>query len=87
MNLNSLLKGANIIKIVSSLNKTLNVINKAIPMYEQIKPLINNFGGIFDIISKINSVDKKDENPDNKNLEIITNKKKVSNYNLPTFFQ
>ena len=86
MNPNPLLKGINIIKVISSLNKTLNVVNKAIPVYEQIKPLIGNKGNIKSIVNIINNSEETHTKDDKKEINVIKSKK-VSNNNLPTFFQ
>ena len=81
----SLLKGLDIAKIVTSLSKTLNVVNQAIPLYEQFKPILSNVKDISKIVNIINTPDKKEDN----NIKYINYKemKKVSNNNLPTFFQ
>ena len=66
-------------KIITGLNKTLNVVNQAIPLYQQLKPVLSNAKDILHIVNIINT-------PDNKNNKIKIDQKKVSK-NLPTFFQ
>ena len=80
----SLLKGLDIPKIIGGLSKTLNVVNQALPLYEQFKPILSNVKDLSKIINIINSPDKNSDNKiKDKKIEI----KKVSNNNLPTFFQ
>lgn len=69
-------------KIINGINKTLGMLNKAIPLYQQVKPILNNATSLNNILNMI----KKDD--DNKIIKKEPNKKikKVSN-NLPTFFQ
>ncbi len=66
----------NITKIIESLNKTLTIASKTIPVYQKIKPLLSNTSYITNILNNINKKDKPKEK----------DTKKVSN-NLPTFFQ
>ena len=81
----SLLKGLDIAKIIGGLSKALNVVNQAIPIYEQFKPILSNVKDLSKIVNIINTPDKKEDN----NIKDISFKeiKKVSNNNLPTFFQ
>jgi len=80
---NNLLSGINIAKIASNLNKTLGVINKAIPIYLEFKPIFKNASSLTNILNMINS---KNDNVQNDKKPIVKQEKKVSN-NLPTFFQ
>lgn len=41
------LKNINFSKIFNTAHKTINVVNKAIPVYKQIKPNIGNFKNLF----------------------------------------
>ena len=78
----NLLKGLDIGKIIGGINKTLEIANKAIPLYNQVKPILQNASSLTNIIKIINT-------PDNKTntKKEINETKKVSNNNLPTFFQ
>jgi len=76
--------------LLSNTQKTLNVINQAIPVYYQMKPIYNNlksFGKIMTVFnenesSEVNSSDIK--NYQSKNDDRSSIKKEDSN--LPTFF-
>ena len=71
----SLIKGLNISGILDGTQKTLGIINQAIPIVYQVKPLVNNIGTIFKISNILN-----EEKPNNNQEE-----KKESN-NSPIFF-
>lgn len=71
----SLIKGLNISGILDGTQKTLGIINQAIPIVYQVKPLVNNIGTIFKISNILN-----EEKPNNNQED-----KKVSN-NSPIFF-
>ena len=75
-------KRINCKSLLDGTNKTLSVINQAIPVIYQIKPLINNAKTAFKVISAI----KNDDNKEEKIVE--TKKEKVETYksNSPTYF-
>ena len=66
-----------LLKIINGLSKTINIANKMLPLYNQIKPIIINSSKALNNIN-INTKSNKvtNDNP----------QKKVNN-NLPTFFQ
>ena len=68
-------------KVLSGLSKTLNVANKAIPLYKQAKPMINNSKKLLSIAKNFNN---------NSNEKSLLNKNtKINNIGLnqPKFFQ
>ena len=68
-----------LIKIINGLSKTINIANKMLPLYNQIKPIIINSS------KALNNINIYTNTKTNK----VTNDnppKKVNN-NLPTFFQ
>lgn len=68
-----------LIKIINGLSKTINIANKMLPLYNQIKPIIINSS------KALNNININTNTKTNK----VTNdtlKKEVNN-NLPTFFQ
>lgn len=70
----NLIKGLNIPGILDGTQKTLSVINQAIPVIYQVKPLVNNVKTLFKIKNIINEPSeniKKDTNIEKK--EIKTN--------------
>lgn len=52
-----LIKSIDIPAFLDGTSKTLNVINQAIPVFYQVKPLMSNIGTIFKISNAINSND------------------------------
>lgn len=82
--LSSILGNISFEKILSGLNKSLNIVNQAIPLYQQLKPIISNSKDILSIINTITNNDTKDESLVNNENQTIKN---VSNNNSPTFFQ
>ena len=84
--------------ILNNTQKTLNVINQAIPVYYQIKPICSNLKSFGKIMSAFN--DQSDNTNFNNNLNTNTNinnssrnnnsneiiEKKENSQNLPTFF-
>ena len=85
------LKRLNFSEILNGTQKTLNVINQAIPIFYQIKPLWNNAKTMLKIANAINVDEKKDKivkNNPQKNIskEEITKKENNVKYNEPVFF-
>lgn len=86
----SALKGLNLNKILNTASKTLNFVNKAIPMYQEIRPTI---GSITKIFNKATPEDtSKDEIKESRPIKL--NKKKSTDNNdrnssndTLTFFQ
>lgn len=74
----SILKGINFSAFLDGTQKTLGVINQAIPIYYQVKPIVSNAKTLFKISNIIN---EKDNNTNNK--EVIQNKKTNSS---PIFY-
>ena len=73
---------------LSGASKTLNVVNQAIPIYYQVKPMINNAKTMFKVMNIVKTPDNKDNINKNKNKTVIKNTVK-QNYNYennPTFF-
>ena len=81
-------EGLNLTKVITSLSKTLDFANKAIPLYQQLKPILFNAKDLLSIANIINTPDKTDNKKvENKNLNKEIEVKKIDNQNLPTFFQ
>ena len=79
-------------KIIGGINKALSIANQAIPLYEQLKPILKNGRKLIDIVSIMNKKeDKEEKKEENKETKIIkettTKKEESNNNNLPTFFQ
>lgn len=73
--------GINWSSLLSNTQKTLGIINQAIPAFYQVKPIFNNMKTMFKVVNEINKDDKskpKVTNPGNiKNANYSEN-----NYNL-----
>jgi len=82
----SKLKNISFTEILNGTQKTLNVINQAIPIFYQIKPLINNTKTIFKIASAINNDKRIDSKEKITTIKKETLKNKNIDYNQPTFF-
>ena len=71
--------------ILTNTQKTLNVINQAIPVYYQIKPIASNLRSFGKIMSAFNSPDTT--TPKTTTQEVTNEVKEKENQNgLPTFF-
>ena len=91
MSLFSRLRGLNFAEILNGTQRTLNVVNQAIPIFYQIRPLWNNTKTIFKIANAINEDDSKKEmiktNDIKQNIDIKEKETtKKTNYNEPVFF-
>ena len=83
------LRNLNFGEILNSTQKTLNVVNQAIPIFYQIRPLWNNTKNIFKIANAINEDDNKNNEKTNdipKKDDGKTETKRQINYNEPVFF-
>ncbi len=68
--------------LLNNTQKTLNVINQAIPVYYQVKPIWSNAKTMFRMVSAL-----KDDNKDNRTSENNNpNIEKKTNPNGPVFF-
>lgn len=78
----SFLKGIDIPAFLDGTSKTLNVINQAIPVFYQVKPLLSNVGTIFKISNALN------DNKDSSNNSSVNTTKAldVKNNNSPIFY-
>lgn len=81
--------GASKITFSSLLNgasKTLGVINQAIPVFYQVKPIWNNARTMFRVVKEINSKDDKKTTSNITTTQTMSNQKKEASDNAPTFF-
>ena len=70
---------------LSGANKTLNVVNQAIPIYYQIKPMVNNAKTMLRVMSAVKSSDNKPSNNYNSDTKNNKNNNYVSD-GSPVFF-
>ena len=83
--------GLTFCKIIGGISKTLNIVNQAIPLYKQVRPLINNASSILSIFKEFNKPDTV-TNSKEKSIAISNTlplKTKITSIstNNPTFFQ
>lgn len=73
--------------ILNGASKTLGVINQAIPVFYQVKPIVNNARTMFKVVRGINSVNTNTNTNTNNlsSINEISTKKEASS--APTFFQ
>ena len=67
-------------------NKTLNVVNQAIPIYYQIKPMVNNAKTMFKVMSAVKKTDNKENNVNSANVNTIKKETNLVNDGFHTFF-
>ncbi len=71
--------------ILNGTSKTLGVINQAIPVFYQVKPIWRNAKTMFRVVKGLNSKDDVPANEINEKNKLKSNKKEASG-NAPTFF-
>lgn len=89
-------KGVNWSGLLSNVQKTLGIVNQAIPMVKQVSPIVNNAKTMFKIMNEFKKVDtpntssniKQNTQPNNSNIEVVENDKIDNNSDDsgPTFF-
>ena len=74
--------------LLNGASKTLGVINQAIPVFYQVKPIWNNAKTMFRVIKEINTNDTSSNNKENttNTTNTINVNKNKENSNSPTFF-
>ena len=85
----------NISKIIGGVSDTLSMVNKAIPIYKQVSPIIKNVRSAFSSVSSVKEAIKSEEIKEAQNFvrpKTILKKKTYEdrgNFNLDTltFFQ
>ena len=74
--------------ILNGSSKTLGVINQAIPVFYQVKPIWNNARTMFRVVKEINSKDEPSAKTTSNNAtnQVNSNQKNIEENNAPTFF-
>ena len=70
--------------ILSGTQKTLNIVNQAIPIIKQASPVINNAKTMFKVMKEFKKVDLPQTNQIKQNIQPVIDKKIQ---NGPVFFQ
>ena len=78
-----MLKNFSLSKFLTGTGKTLNVINQAIPIYYQVKPIISNAKTMFKVMSAVRNNDVTDTSNTIKQTNTI---KHNTSDGRPTFF-
>lgn len=82
--------GLSLGRVIGGISKTLNIVNQALPLYKEIRPIINNANGILQIFKEFNRPDTKITVSEKNSTAKSTIEAKVINnnsLNTPTFFQ
>lgn len=77
------LKKINFSAILNGTQKTLNVVNQALPIVYQIKPIVNNAKTVFKIIGAVKDDTKTNNNKNNNNIQkatVIKEERSTANY-------
>ena len=84
----TLAKGINWSGLLDGTQKTLGVINQAIPVFYQVKPIWNNARTMFRVVKEINSKDEPSAKTTSNNAtnQVNSNQKNIEENNAPTFF-
>lgn len=77
-------KGFNFGSLLSNANKTLNVVNQAIPLVKQAGPMFNNMRSMIKVASLFKDETETNKKENNKNVD--TNNNYQNNFNNPSFF-
>ncbi|MBQ9014087.1 MAG: hypothetical protein IJ094_11165 [Bacilli bacterium] len=87
LGIGSLFKKINWGSLLSNTQKTLNVMNQAIPLYYQVKPIFKNFKTLSKITKEINKSNSDTINNTINNNSNSNNYSNIKNtYPNPTFF-
>lgn len=75
---NTVKSSLSLTKILGGLSKGLNIVNQAIPIYKEVKPLVGNAKKVMGILKEFNTPPKK---------EVTKKLKTITSSTNPTFFQ
>ncbi len=82
--------GLTIGKVVSGISKTLGIVNQAIPIYREVKPMIGNAKNMFSIVKEFSKGSNSTNivsNTSGTNIETSPKKRVEQNNSTLTFFQ
>lgn len=81
----------NFSKIISGISNTVGIVNKAIPIYKQVTPIVKNVKSAFNTVNSIKDAEKEAAIKEAKSMERpisnFKNKKSNSSLDTLTFFQ
>lgn len=76
--------GLSLIRVLSGINKSLNIVKEVIPIYESISPVFGNIKKSASLLKDFNLPKKNTVNLGKKSTTI---KSSTNNINSPSFFQ
>ena len=82
----NLFKNFSLSNFLNGTSKTLNVINQAIPIYYQVKPIFSNAKTMFKVMNAVKSDSSNSIKKTNTSKNIDQVKKESPNTESPTFF-
>lgn len=74
-------------KILSGLSKGLGIVNQAIPIYKEVKPMVSNARKILSVVKEIKKPSNNTKIIDIEPKKVVTNNITPHNSNTPVFFQ
>lgn len=83
---NAVRSGINWSNILTNTQKSLGIINQAIPLVYQVKPMINNAKTMFKIAGVMKGDSRSSNRSTRPNIENSSNNKSVENDNKPIFY-
>ena len=82
----SFIKSIDIPAFLDGTSKTLNVINQAIPVFYQVKPILGNVGTLFKISNAINSGGDNSGNAIESKNNVSSKTADTKTHNSPVFY-
>lgn len=74
-------------KVLSGLSKGLGIVNQAIPIYKEVKPMVSNARKVLSVVKEINKPSNNSKIIDIEPKKVVTEKVTPHNSNTPVFFQ
>lgn len=74
-------------KVLTGLSKGLGIVNQAIPIYKEVKPMVSNARKVLSVVKEINKPNNNTKIIDIEPKKEVTEKVTPNNNNSPVFFQ
>lgn len=84
---NSLKSTLSLGKVLSGISKGLNIVNQAIPIYKEVKPMIGNARKVMGILKEFSKDNVKVNDVKANKKEVTKITKSITSSTNPTFFQ
>ena len=79
--------GLTLSKILGGTSKFLGIINQALPIYKEIKPMIGNFKNVISVVREFNNTNKQNTKTTIDIKEKTVNDNYLQSSTNPVFFQ